>query len=144
MIGLSCLFGLHDQERLESPPGVMRGIGAPWRCRRPGCSARFDGFRYPPPPTRPRAITAEHQKERASSVCREAFIKAGYWPNEVCWKIWQQSWTASRRAALEEACDHAEAVYAILCSDLGGDIPNRITQAQEHVTAWRAALKAAA
>ena len=29
-------------------------------------------------------------------ACREAFDKAGYWPNEVMWKAWQQAWTASR------------------------------------------------
>jgi hypothetical protein len=46
-------------------------------------------------------------------------------------------------AALE---DHAEAVYAILCSDYPKladgtpDIPARILAAQEHVSAWRAAL----
>jgi hypothetical protein len=28
-------------------------------------------------------------------ACREAFDKAGYWPNEVLWKAWQQAWEAA-------------------------------------------------
>lgn len=35
---------------------------------------------------------------------------------------------------------HAEQVYAILSSDLGGDIPSRIIAATEHVQAWRDAI----
>lgn len=27
--------------------------------------------------------------------CREEFDKAGYWPNEVLWKAWQQAWAAA-------------------------------------------------
>ena len=33
----------------------------------------------------------KHQQEQ----CREAFDKAGYWPNEVMWKAWQQAWEAA-------------------------------------------------
>lgn len=32
---------------------------------------------------------------RQHRACREAFDKAGYWPNEVMWKAWQQAWAAA-------------------------------------------------
>jgi hypothetical protein len=35
-------------------------------------------------------MNAEQQR-----ACREAFDKAGYWPNEVLWKAWQQAWEAA-------------------------------------------------
>ena len=37
-------------------------------------------------------------KERSQR--REAFDKAGYWPNEVMWKAWNQAWDAAIDALL--------------------------------------------
>ena len=57
---------------------------------------------------------------------------------------------SSDRAYIVHACnayprlvedDSAEAIYAILCSDLGGDIPERILSAQEHIAKRRALLR---
>lgn len=39
--------------------------------------------------------------------CKESFIKAGYWPNEVMWIAWQQSWAM----ATEDTEDRAAQAY---------------------------------
>ena len=36
------------------------------------------------------ALTVEQERLR-----REAFDRAGYWPNEVMWKAWCQAWDAA-------------------------------------------------
>lgn len=42
---VKCAFGAHDMETLPSPPGIMRGIYAPQRCR--ACEYKQEGFPYP-------------------------------------------------------------------------------------------------
>ncbi len=40
-------------------------------------------------------LNAPAPEATAPTDCREAFDKAGYWPNEVMWKAWQQAWQAA-------------------------------------------------
>ena len=43
--------------------------------------------------------------------CRAAFDRAGYWPNEVMWKAWQQAWDAATRIERKECvrlCEDAD------------------------------------
>jgi hypothetical protein len=69
---LRCIFGSHDIERLPSPPGIMRGLAGPVRCRR--CPYSRPGFRYPPMPTTPPVSTsaairhASHHEEGGNQV----------------------------------------------------------------------------
>lgn len=40
-------------------------------------------------------------------MAREAFIKRGFWPNEVMWECWKDAWIQGAAAAVErerEAC----------------------------------------
>ena len=59
---------------------------------------------------------ASESPSRNDRERRDAFDKAGYWPNQIMWKAWCQSWTASRRAALTDA--------AVECEALGRMAPN--------------------
>ena len=36
-------------------------------------------------------------------MAREAFIKRGFWPNEIMWECWKDAWIAGA-AAEREAC----------------------------------------
>lgn len=42
-------------------------------------------------------------KEDIIRMAREAFIKRGFWPNEVMWECWKDAWLESA-AAEREAC----------------------------------------
>lgn len=57
-----------------------------------------------------------------NSARREAFDKAGYWPNEVLWKVWNQAWDAADAASgLELAhfvLQHPQAACGM------GDVPH--------------------
>lgn len=41
-------------------------------------------------------------------ACKKAFIKAGFWPNEVMWSAWQNAWkqaTELERDRCKKICD---------------------------------------
>lgn len=48
----------------------------------------------------------------AIEMAREAFIKRGFWPNEIMWKCWQDAWLEGA-AAEREACAKIADDYAM-------------------------------
>ena len=42
---------------------------------------------------------------RTPNDCRDSFIDAGYWPNEVMWKAWEKAWTLGRASAERETVE---------------------------------------
>lgn len=42
-------------------------------------------------------------QRKASDACKEAFIKRGFWPNEVMWACWKDAWQAAQAEAYENA-----------------------------------------
>ena len=43
-----------------------------------------------------------------NETCKEAFAKAGFWPNEVMWRAWKDAWqqaTKLEREACAKVCD---------------------------------------
>ena len=61
--------------------------------------------------------------DKEISKCREAFEKAGFWPNEVMWEAWKRAWLGGMKSAILAGCKPApellEALQAIL--DYGWD-----------------------
>ena len=42
-------------------------------------------------------------------MAREAFIKRGFWPNEVMWECWKDAWiqgAAAEREGCAKVCDY--------------------------------------
>ena len=42
------------------------------------------------------------KQEAALRQAREAFIKRGFWPNEIMWECWKDAWIAGATAEREE------------------------------------------
>ena len=55
-------------------------------------------------------------------MAKEAFIKRGFWPNEVMWKCWLDAWILSAQHE-REAC-------AIVCDDINAKYkwPNDVAE----------------
>lgn len=64
------------------------------------------------------------------ATMRDSFDKAGYWPNEVMWKAWQQAWKESRWQAITEAvavADRAANDYENLSNTQAENASDRIS-----------------
>ena len=49
-------------------------------------------------------------------MAREAFIKRGFWPNEVMWECWKDAWiqgAAAEREACAKVCDNIAANHSL-------------------------------
>ena len=47
-------------------------------------------------------------KDDVIRMAREAFIKRGFWPNEVMWECWKDAWiqgAAAEREACAKVCE---------------------------------------
>ena len=47
-------------------------------------------------------------REDVIRMAREAFIKRGFWPNEVMWECWKDAWiqgAAAEREACAKVCE---------------------------------------
>ena len=40
--------------------------------------------------------------DTSEQQCKDAFIKAGFWPNEVMWSAWEKAWKLGADAKSEE------------------------------------------
>ena len=38
-------------------------------------------------------------------MCKEAFIKAGFWPNTVMFDMWKQAWTLAEKAQKDKSVE---------------------------------------
>ena len=46
-----------------------------------------------------------------SEKCKEAFIKAGFWPNQVTWRAWENAWkqgAEDERESCANICEDRE------------------------------------
>jgi len=58
------------------------------------------------------------------ALAREAFIKRGFWPNEVMWECWKDAWLAGVAAERER------------CAKVSEEYPGALHSRQEELMAY--------